>query len=85
VGNPFYRESRNRFDFGKDFLQIVKDYVDKIPITFLTYESFLHWVWAREFRRNILGTHHYVGMLKSKTEIDGIFPTYRINKRIITF
>jgi len=63
------------FDFGKDLIQIVKDYADKIPTNFLIYATLLQWVWAREFRRNTLGAHHYVGvrMLKSQTEIDAIF------------
>jgi len=61
------------FDFSKDLIQIVKDYADKIPTNFLIYATLLQWVWAREFRRNIVGGRHYVGMLKSQTEIDAIF------------
>ena len=34
------------FDFGKDLLQIVKDYADKIPTNFLTYATLLQWVWV---------------------------------------
>ena len=34
------------FDFGKDLIQIVKDYADKIPTNFLTYATLLQWVWV---------------------------------------